>query len=75
MSVRPDTLKVGQCYLMRSGHVRRVVAIADERVRYETRSRLSSGWAWHPSIVPLTVFASLAERPVPCGWTPEVDRP
>jgi hypothetical protein len=72
MSIAPESIKVGQCYLTRSGYVRRVYAILEGRVRYETRANAAKlGWAWRPGIVDLKTFAAMVERPVPCDWTPE----
>ena len=73
MSLSPEGIEVGRCYLMHSGQVRRVIALDGDRVRYETRHRVSKGWAWHPGIVPVAVFASMAKRVVPVDWTPEMN--
>jgi hypothetical protein len=75
MPIPPESIHVGQCYLMRSGYVRRVVAFRQGRVQYETRSQATKrvGWAWKMGIVDLNTFAAMVERPVPCDWTPETD--
>src|SRR3712207_5608349 len=39
MIIPPESIEVGQCYLTRSGYVRRVRAIHAGRVLYETRGR------------------------------------
>jgi hypothetical protein len=44
MSLPPESIEVGQCYLMRSGYVRRVVAFHPGRVQYETRAQATK-WA------------------------------
>lgn len=73
MSVPPESIQVGHCYLIPSGNVRRVHAILEGRVQYETRARprAGPGWAWRPGIVDLKTFAAMVERPVSCDWTPE----
>jgi hypothetical protein len=73
MSLPPDSLKAGECYLMRSGQVRRIIVLDGDRVRYEARQKHWKHWAWHPGIVPTTVLASMVERAVPLEWTPETD--
>jgi len=73
MSIAPDSIQVGQCYLTLSGYVRRVIALHPGRVRYETRANAAKHvrWAWKPGIVGLKTFAATVERPVPCDWTPD----
>ena len=76
MTVDPESLQVGQCYLTTAGLVRRVIAFHQGQVRYETRSnpkRKGHGWAWTPGIVEPKVFAAMVQRPVPCDWTAETD--
>ena len=76
MTVAPESLQVGHCYLTRSGQVRRVRAFHEGRVQFEARSkppRPSSRWAWRPGIVDLDTFAAMVERPVACDWTPETE--
>jgi hypothetical protein len=72
MSIPPEIILVGQCYLTNGPHVRRVVRIMpDGRIQYEWRGgkRLS----WKSGIVDAREFALVAERLVPCDWTPETD--
>ena len=75
MALPPESIQPGQCYLMLSGYVRRVVGPHQGRLRYETRAQVRKGarWAWKPGIVDLKTFALMAERSVPCDWTPETD--
>jgi hypothetical protein len=76
MSIPPERIEVGQCYLTRSGQVRRVRAFHEGRVQFEARSkppRPSSRWVWRPGILDPETFAAMIERPVPCDWTPESD--
>ncbi len=74
--IDPESIQVGQCYLTRSGQVRRVRAFHEGRVQFEARSkppRPSSSWVWRPGILDPETFAAMIERPVPCDWTPESD--
>lgn len=73
MSIPPESIQVGQCYLMRTGHVRRAIALLPGRVQYETRNRAPNraGWTWRSGILDLKTFAAIVERPIPCDWTPE----
>jgi hypothetical protein len=38
MSIPPESIEVGQCYLMLSGYVRRVIALHPGRVQNATRA-------------------------------------
>ncbi len=75
MSVAPESIQVGQCYLMRTGHVRRAIALLPGRVQYETRGQAGKrgGWIWRPGILDLRTFAAMVERLIPCDWTSETD--
>ncbi len=75
MSVPPESVEVGQCYLGDNGQVRRVVRLwPDGRVQYETRSRLlRDAKVWKPGMMSDLDFAATALREVPCDWTPEAD--
>jgi hypothetical protein len=75
MSVSPESIKVGQCYLTLSGQVRRVVRLLpDGRVQYETRGgAVARAFNWRTDVLDLRSFAFSVERPVPCDWTPEMD--
>ncbi len=72
MSVPPETIKAGQCYLAMGGkplRFRRVIRVLpDGRVQYEQRSPKT---AWQRGIQYKDVFASMLQREVPCGWVPE----
>ena len=75
MSLPPESIQVGQCYLTTGGHVRRVLSVLPgDVVRFEQRM---SGWRrwmrWKAGVTYLYTFASLVEHPVPCDWTPERD--
>ncbi len=73
MNIEPESIQIGQCYLMKSGKVRQVIAIDEDRLEYGTRAvtPLIAGWMWRRAMTDLKVFASMIERPVACDWTPE----
>ncbi len=75
MSIDPKSIQPGQCYLMLTGHVRRVIALYPGRVQYETRFRHNqrTGYSWRAGIFSLQAFAAMVERPVPCDWSLESD--
>ena len=73
MSVPPESIEVGKCYLARSqGSPRlcRVVKVMfDGRILYDQRTRLRT-WS---VVQERQAFARILEREVPCDWTPEMD--
>ena len=73
MSLPPESIDVGQCYLSDNGRVRRIVAVLPgSRVQFEWRyGHLIPKTTWRADVLDLRSFAFLAERPVPCDWTPE----
>jgi hypothetical protein len=75
MTVPPESIQVGKCYLSNNGMVRRVVRLMpDGRVQYETRSGpLRNAKTWKPGMLQIRDFASSAQREVPCNWAPEGD--
>ncbi len=84
MSLPPESIEVGKCYLARgyldaSGNallVRRVTQIhPDGRVRFERRrGPIPEGRPWPMSgTMRLDAFASSVEREVPCDWMPEAN--
>ena len=84
MSIPPESIEPGKCYLARSYHsrregyprVRRVTEILlDDRVRFEQRrGPVAPGRLWPGRYtMKLEAFANSAEREVPCDWTPERD--
>jgi hypothetical protein len=78
VSLPPESIQVGQCYLTNTGLVRRVIAFHQGKVLYETRVKAgskNSASGWIPGIIDPKVFAALLERPVPCDWTPETGEP
>ena len=75
MTIPPESIEVGKCYLGDNGKVWRVVRLwPDSRVQFEFRAR-SRGEArvWKPGMLLLRDFASSAQREVPCDWAPETD--
>ncbi len=76
MSVPPESIEAGKCYLMETGHVRRVMRLMpDGRVQFESRmGHQRNPGAWRSGMQDGRSFALLAEREVPCDWTPETDQ-
>ncbi len=73
MSIPPESLEVGKCYLLNTGHVRRVIRIMpDGRVQFEHRMG-HTPTGWKTGIQEGRSFAFMIEREVPCDWTPETD--
>ncbi len=75
MSLLPESIEAGKCYLADNGMVRRVVRLMpDGRVQYESRSGpLRNAKTWKPGMLQVHDFASSAQREVPCDWTPGRD--
>ncbi len=74
VSIPPESIEVGRCYLTKTGRVRRVLCLMpDGRVQYEQRrGPVREGHAWpRRSMSPIRTFAYNAEREVPCDWTPD----
>jgi hypothetical protein len=75
MSIAPDAIEIGRCYLTDTGKIRRPLRILpDGRVQFDWRagSTVPKG-AWRTDVIDLRSFAFSVERPVPCDWTPERD--
>jgi hypothetical protein len=75
LSVPPESIEVGRCYLSDDGRVRRVRKfLPDGRVRYTYRSFLAAQASpWRTGRLDVEGFAATALREVPCDWTPEMD--
>ena len=75
MSAPPDSLEVGKCYLLETGHVRRVIRLMpDGRVQFEGRmGHQRNAGAWRSGMQDIRSFAFLIEREAPCDWAPETD--
>ncbi len=75
MSIDPENIQIGQCYLTNSGHVRRVLRILPGKVQFA--SRLASTRPRKDlkvDVLDLRSFVFSVERTVPCDWTSESDR-
>ncbi len=84
MSLPPESIEVGRCYLARSFHtgrdgylrIRRVVEIRpDGCVQFDQRrGPVVPGRPWPGrNTMRLAVFATSAERQIPCDWAPGTD--
>jgi hypothetical protein len=77
MSVPPESIEVGKCYLLERLRVSRVCLVTDlmagSSVRFEWRDASGSGgvFIWTTGATDLRTFASEVLREVPCEWTPE----
>ncbi len=71
MSLPPESIEVGKCYLTNTGQVRRVLVMLPGRVQFEQRVKMTSlKLGWIRDIADTRAFASSVEREVPCDWTP-----
>jgi hypothetical protein len=70
MSVPPESIEVGQCFLFRGEVIRRVVSIMPNGdMQYELRGpRPLKGWRADKGR--LSAFASAAIKAVPCDYEP-----
>jgi hypothetical protein len=77
VSISPDSIQVGQCYLLATGQVKRVLALLPSgRVHYEYRFiGRPLRKTWQPGTQEVRAFAALVERPVASDWTPESEAP
>lgn len=75
VSLPPESIQSGQCYLTTNGQVARVMSLSAEgRVNYEFGSAaVAKAFGWTAAVTDVRSFAHLIERPVPCDWTPETD--
>jgi hypothetical protein len=71
--IDPESIQVGQCYLMDTGRIRRVTELLPGRVRYQQRPAHLPWRGAKTDIVDIRSFAFMVERPVPCDWTPGSD--
>ncbi len=73
MTIPPESIEVGKCYLGDNGKVWRVVSIMpDGRVQFEFRARTRrAAKVWKPGMLDGASFAALAQREIPCDWAPE----
>ena len=75
MNMAANGLELGKCYLMETGHLRRVMRIMpDGRVQYEHRAvQQTNVKIWRPGMQDGHSFASQVEREVSCDWMAESD--
>ena len=74
MTIPPESIAVGKCYLMETGHVRRVTRmLPGGRAQFERRAAHLLPKVWKADVQDLRSFAATVEREVPCDWTPEAD--
>ncbi len=75
MTLPPESIEAGKCYLMKTGHLRRVVRLMpDGRIQYEHRPvHQANAKTWKPGMQSHHSFAELIEREIPCDWTPEAE--
>jgi hypothetical protein len=68
MSIEPEAIEVGQCYLTDHNTIMRVLRVMrDQRVQYEWRGGLRM--KWRSGILPAREFVASADRRVPFDWT------
>jgi hypothetical protein len=74
MSIPPESIRTGKCYLTTNGQVARVLKLEADGVYYEFRSGvLAMPSMWTRAITTCQSFNHRAEREVPCDWTPSSD--
>ena len=74
MSIPPESIQIGQCYLMDTSHVRRVLRILPGKVQFESRLATTRRRKdLKIDVLDLRSFAFSIERAVPYGWAPEAD--
>ena len=75
MTIPPESVEVGKCYLTDTGLLRRVVRVMpNAKIQYEHRPpRQGDAKTWKPGMQSGRSFADLVEREVPFDWTPERD--
>ncbi len=67
MSVPPESIEIGKCYLAKGGQIRRVVSLELGMVAYHGPARKLVKQAWpRRQIVSVRKFAADAEKEVPC---------
>ncbi len=72
MTVPPESLAVGKCYVTPGNQVRRVLSVEAGKVTYEARgSKMIKGKWPRRSTVELGRFAADVAREVPCHYDPD----
>ena len=77
MSISPDTVQVGHCYLAQGQRFLQVTHVTpDGRVRFKYRDYRASSRpdTWWAGMLNLRDFAATARREIPCDWTPETNK-
>jgi hypothetical protein len=75
MSITPESLEVGQCYLGEDRRVYRVLRLMpDGQVQYSHRPAHTPLRTWKPGMLNCGSFCRLVGCLVPCNWTPEMDQ-
>ena len=75
MSIPPETIEAGKCYLddrRRVLHVTHVTPDGQVRFKYHEAYPAMAD-AWWAGMLNLRHFAAAAVREVPCEWTPATD--
>lgn len=74
MTVPPESIRPGKCYLTQAGHVRRVVRIKPNgRVQFMHRPA-DALKNWKVGGDMRRSFAAEALREIPCDWTPDGEK-
>ncbi len=75
MTIPPESLEVGKCYLTLSQlgpRIQWIIAVfPDGRVQHEWRKQQRQ--AWRPGILDAREFALGVDRETPCDWMPEME--
>jgi hypothetical protein len=72
VSVPPESITPGKCFVTSGNQVRRVLGIEDGKVTYEARgSKMIKGKWPRRSMVELTRFAADVVKEVPCHYDPD----
>ncbi len=75
MSLPPESIEVGRCYLTDAGRVQQVLGISpDGQVSLAHRSTREEQQPWTAGTASLQAFAYISVREVPCDWPPEIDK-
>ena len=77
MSIPPESIQVGQCYLSETGKVCRVTGVLpDQRVQFAWRNAASRRMVWRREVGIMSVadFARSIEHSVPCDWMVESNK-
>ncbi len=67
MSIPPESIEAGKCYLMKTGQLRRVIHTLDGKIGYHARQQvaLNKGWL-RREVTNRKTFAVNAVKEVPC---------